>query len=90
MAEHYGWTLIGLTAAFLTSTSFIPQIFLRLRNPRHARMSYGTLLAFLGGAALWTSYGLHLRDWIIVAANLFIFSNLLFLAILQYLQEKKA
>lgn len=79
----HAWTAVGLAAAALTSTSFIPQIFAQLRNPEHTRVSYGTLGAFLLGSALWIGYGLHLRDWIIIGANLFVASNLAFLFVLQ-------
>jgi MtN3 and saliva related transmembrane protein len=88
MLEKNLWTIIGLAAALLTSTSFIPQLLLRLRKPAEARLSYGTLAAFLAGSLLWAAYGVHLRDMIIIGANVFIFSNLVLLAGLQIFQKK--
>ncbi len=82
------WTIVGISAALLTSTSFIPQLILRIKKPDHARMSYGTLLTFITGALFWTAYGVHLKDWIIIFANIFIISNLSTIAILQILREK--
>lgn len=87
--EKFWWSAVGLAAALLTSTSFIPQLVLRLRRPDAARLSFGTLAAFLGGVILWTAYGLHLRDWIIIGANVFVFLNLSAIAVVQILQEKK-
>lgn len=82
------WTVVGVLAALLTSTSFIPQLILRIRKPDHARMSYGTLVTFITGALFWTAYGIHLKDWIIICANIFIISNLTAIIILQTIREK--
>jgi MtN3 and saliva related transmembrane protein len=83
MHWHHLWALIGTAAAALTATSFIPQIITELRHPNRARVAYGTLGAFIAGSALWAAYGFHLRDWIIIGANLFILSNLILLTLLQ-------
>ncbi|MEW6516130.1 MAG: PQ-loop domain-containing transporter [candidate division FCPU426 bacterium] len=83
------WAAVGVAAAALTSTSFVPQLLLRLRRPDAARMSFGTLGTFLAGVTLWGVYGIYLRDWIIIGANLFIFLNLAAIAIVQIVQEKK-
>ncbi len=83
------WSFIGLGAALLTSTSFVPQLFLQLKNPAHARVSYLTLFQFSLGALLWTGYGIHLHDWIIIAANLFILANLLAIAAVQWVRDLK-
>jgi MtN3 and saliva related transmembrane protein len=77
------WSAVGLAAAALTATSFIPQIISQLRRPDCSRVSYGTLSAFILGATLWTAYGVHLRDAIIIGANLFILSTLIILVCLQ-------
>ncbi len=82
------WPIIGLSAAALTSTAFIPQLVLRLRKPGQARVAYGTLGAFMLGASLWTAYGAHLGDWIIIGANIFIFTNLSAIAVVQFIQER--
>ena len=82
------WPVVGLCAAALTSTSFIPQLVLRLRRPGQARVAYGTLGAFMLGASFWTAYGVHLEDWIIIGANIFIFINLGAIALVQFIQEK--
>jgi MtN3 and saliva related transmembrane protein len=82
------WPLVGIGAAVLTSTSFIPQTITRWRHPEHSRVSYATLVIFMLGSLLWAAYGIHLRDAIIIGANAFILTNLLFLALLQWWQER--
>jgi len=84
------WAAIGLTAAALTATSFIPQLLIEWRHPNRARVAYGTLAAFLLGSGLWIGYGVHLKDPIIVGANCFIFVNLALLALLQISRDLKA
>lgn len=84
------WPLIGIGAALLTSTSFIPQLIVRLKKPDQARVAYSTLWQFMTGALLWTFYGIHLKDWIIIGANIFILSNLSAIVVVQWLQEKKS
>jgi MtN3 and saliva related transmembrane protein len=80
------WSVIGIFAALLTATSFIPQIIVRLRHPALARVSLVTLVIFMLGCTLWIAYGIHLRDKIIIGANIFILSNVLFLFLLQCFQ----
>jgi MtN3 and saliva related transmembrane protein len=81
------WTVMGTAAAALTATSFIPQLVIQWRHPDRARVAYGTLAAFLLGSALWTGYGLHLKDPIIVGANCFILLNLTALTVLQVVRD---
>jgi len=64
------WFLIGSTAALFTSFGFVPQL-LKMRRTRSVRdVSLLTFLQFSLGIGLWAVYGLHLKDPIIVVANL--------------------
>jgi MtN3 and saliva related transmembrane protein len=81
------WSFIGICAAVLTATSFVPQLIIRLKNPKAARVSYLTLSCFLVGVSLWTAYGVHLKDRIIIGANCFIFLNLAAITVVQLWQE---
>ncbi|MEW6534290.1 MAG: SemiSWEET family transporter [Candidatus Auribacterota bacterium] len=63
------WTIIGLLAAILTMFGFVPQIIKMICTKHVKDVSLGTIIQFTIGVSLWTLYGLHLRDWIIVAAN---------------------
>jgi len=64
------WLLIGSLAALFTSFGFAPQGFKMLRTRSVKDISMLTFIQFSLGAALWAFYGAHLRDPIIVAANL--------------------
>jgi MtN3 and saliva related transmembrane protein len=63
------WTIIGTTAAILTTLAFIPQIIKVLRTKSASDVSPITLVQFSIGVTLWLIYGLHIKDTIVVAAN---------------------
>lgn len=66
-------TLIDLTgsaAAFLTTISFLPQALHTFRTKDVRGISLGMYSAFTLGVALWLVYGLLLKAWPIVIANL--------------------
>jgi MtN3 and saliva related transmembrane protein len=60
---------IGYAAAFLTTASFIPQAWLTFKTKDVSGISVGMYSAFTLGIALWLVYGLMLRAWPIVIAN---------------------
>jgi len=65
-----GIELIGYVAATLTTASFVPQALLIYKTRNVAGISLGMYGAFTVGIALWLAYGLMLRAWPIVGANL--------------------
>jgi MtN3 and saliva related transmembrane protein len=66
MAMH---DLLGYTAAFLTTASFVPQAWLTFRTRNVSGISLSMYSAFTLGVALWLVYGISLNAWPIVAAN---------------------
>ena len=60
---------IGVSAAILTSLSYIPQV--RKAWPRGSTkdLSLHMLIVLTTGLLLWVGYGLLKADWVIVAAN---------------------
>jgi len=63
------WTIVGMSAAVLTMFSFVPQV-VKILNTRSAKdMSLITLVQMTCGVTLWTLYGIHLKDSIIIVAN---------------------
>jgi MtN3 and saliva related transmembrane protein len=60
---------IGLAAAFLTTISFLPQVYrsLRTRDTRSISLSMYTL--FTLGIALWLVYGMLIHDLPVMLAN---------------------
>lgn len=73
------WLAVGITAASLTMFSFIPQIIKSKKTKSVKDVSIFTLLQFLSGASLWVLYGIHLKDGIIIIANVIFLVNLLIL-----------
>lgn len=65
------WTdWMGYAAAVLTTTSFVPQAWLTFRSRDVSGISLGMYGTFTVGVALWLAYGIALRAWPIVIANL--------------------
>ena len=63
------WKLIGVIAAGLTSFAFIPQV-LKMHATKSAKdISLVTLIQLSFGVSLWITYGIYLKDCIIILAN---------------------
>ena len=61
--------LIGYLAAFLTTFSFLPQVWHTFRSRDVSGISLGMYSCFTVGVAMWLIYGLFLGAWPIVIAN---------------------
>ena len=62
-------TALGYAAAICTTLSFVPQV-LRVWRTRSANDISGAMYGlFVFGLALWIAYGVMLRSWPIVIAN---------------------
>lgn len=62
--------MLGTVAGMLTTISFVPQVVKTLRTRQTRDISLAMWLTFVAGVALWTVYGLLLRTWPIVVANI--------------------
>ena len=62
-------TLIGFVAGTLTTLSFVPQVLHTWKTKRCDDLSFGMLLAFGSGVALWLVYGIALHALPIIVAN---------------------
>ena len=65
-----GWiTVLGFSAAFLTTLAFLPQV-LKVFKTRHTKdLSLGMYVVLVAGILLWLTYGLLIHDLPIVLAN---------------------
>lgn len=63
------WYVIGTSAAILTTFGFVPQIIKMHRTKSVKDVSIGTLFQISAGVILWTLYGIHINDTIVIAAN---------------------
>ncbi|SCK20605.1 MtN3 and saliva related transmembrane protein [Vogesella sp. LIG4] len=62
--EYYGYL-----AAFLTTASFLPQVWQAIRTRDLRSISLSMYLMFVGGVALWLFYGIQLGASPVIAAN---------------------
>ncbi|CEJ48196.1 SemiSWEET transporter [Umezakia ovalisporum] len=73
-------TLLGLCAAGLTTSAFLPQMFKTWRTKSAKDVSYLMLITFMSGLLLWLIYGIYLKSWPIILANgITLFFNLIIL-----------
>jgi len=76
MDEEIYWYLLGVMAAVLTTFGFVPQIIKMQRTRSSKDVSLATLYQFSAGVILWTFYGFHIGDVIIIVANIICFLTL--------------
>ena len=70
----------GFAAAALTTGSFIPQAIMTIRTRDTRSISRGMYIIFTLGVALWLVYGIALKSWPMIVANvvtLFLASTIL-------------
>ena len=61
--------MIGYVAACLTTASFVPQAWHTFRTKDVSGISLAMYSAFTAGVGLWLLYGVLVRAWPIVIAN---------------------
>jgi MtN3 and saliva related transmembrane protein len=64
------WYALGAVAAALTSFGFVPQLVKMWRTKSVRDVSPIMIAQLIAGVVLWAVYGAHLRDPIVIAANL--------------------
>ena len=60
---------VGSAAALASTVSFLPQAWKIIQTGKTKDISTGMYVITVAGFALWTSYGLMLRQWPLVASN---------------------
>jgi MtN3 and saliva related transmembrane protein len=80
--ESWG-NLIGLVAAALTTSAFLPQLIKVWRSRSAKDVSLAMFLVFTLGIALWLVYGLIRNDMVIIVANVITFSLSLAILVLK-------
>ena len=63
-------TVLGLIAASITTSAFVPQVYKAWSTKRTKDISAPTFMVLLLGISLWTTYGVLKQDPVIVLANL--------------------
>jgi MtN3 and saliva related transmembrane protein len=62
-------SMIGVAAAVLTTSSFLPQIFRAYRTKSMEDVSRHLMIMFGTGTVLWMVYGIFRGDIVIIGAN---------------------
>jgi MtN3 and saliva related transmembrane protein len=65
------WNIVGISAAALTSISFIPQLVKGYRTRKMDDVSAEMLGLLMLGLFLWLLYGIHIDDYIVIGSNVF-------------------
>ncbi len=63
------WKIVGFSAAFLTMFGFLPQVIKIYQTKSVKDLSLLAILQFILGIFLWILYGIHLKDNVIILAN---------------------
>ena len=64
---------IGYVAATLTTVAFVPQAIKTIRTRDTKGISLGMYVVFTIGIACWFGYGLFLKSWPMIIANIITF-----------------
>ena len=62
-------TILGLVAATLTTSAFLPQMIKTWQSKSAKDVSLGMLITFCTGVFLWLIYGLYIQALPIIIAN---------------------
>ncbi len=65
--------IIGLVGAFLSSITFIPQVYLAWKSRSVGDLSLGMILIVITSTVVWLVYGVALMLWPVIIANAIIF-----------------
>ena len=63
------YEIIGLIAAFLTTSAFVPQVFRTWKTKSAGNLSLTMYIAMFTGIILWLIYGIHLNSLSMIIAN---------------------
>lgn len=62
--------IIGLTAAALTTSAFVPQVYKTYKTKSVDGLSLTMYIVFLTGIILWLIYGIHLKSLAMILSNI--------------------
>jgi MtN3 and saliva related transmembrane protein len=83
------WTIIGFAAAAASTASFAPQAWKIIRTRDTTAISSGMYILTVAAFALWTAYGLGLRQWPLVASNSICLALAAFILLMKFLPRRK-
>lgn len=82
-------TLIGTAAAIASTISFTPQAWKIIKTAETKDISSGMYLITVTAFALWTTYGVILNQWPLVASNVICFFLSGFILLMKFLPRSQ-
>lgn len=79
-------TVVGLAAAFFTTTSYIPQLLKVWRTGQADDLSLKMIVALATGLSLWVAYGIMRTDVAIIIANV---TSVAFISFIAYFKLRQ-
>ena len=70
MIDDIWVSILGIIAAALVTSSFIPQIVRGYRTKHLDDVSYWLMITICIGMSLWIGYGMIKNDFVIIGANI--------------------
>lgn len=70
MIDDIWVSILGIIAAALVTSSFIPQIVRGYRTKHLDDVSYWLMITICIGMSLWIGYGIIKNDFVIIGANI--------------------
>ncbi len=80
--------IVGMLAAFLTTSAFLPQVYKAYRNKSAKDVSLTMYLVLLVGLLLWLYYGWHIESMAIIMANSVTAILVIFILVLKIIYER--
>ncbi|MEL0652056.1 SemiSWEET transporter [Algibacter sp. TI.3.09] len=90
MFEIQPMEIVGLVAATLTTTSFVPQVYKAYKTKDVEGVSLTMFLAMFVGVLLWLVYGFYLKSLSMVIANIITSVLCLMILVLKIKHRKKS
>lgn len=78
----HNFEIIGLVAAVITTSSFLPQVFKAYKTKDTKSLSLTMYVALFIGTVMWLIYGIYLKSLSIILANAITSLSTLYLVIL--------
>ena len=70
MIDDIWVSILGIIAASLVTSSFIPQIIKGYRTKHLDDVSYWLMITICVGMSLWIGYGIIKNDFVVIGANI--------------------
>ncbi len=64
------YEIIGLIAAALTTSAFVPQVYKTWKTKSVENLSLATYIVFFIGIVLWLIYGIYLNSLAMIVSNI--------------------